>query len=546
MSPLPNFPSLTPDERVWRLDWFGECAYPGSVRRYAQPSIKVAISPLRCEPNDAEALLQPGGTDHMHQREVWAPVAVLPLLAIGDLWQGGRLIASPSYHAETFRSVQIVPGTTSFVKAGLAVDEKFLIPLHAHPWHRLHTQAYCVAVSLGGGRRLLIPCVEIIRFYFGSSSNLLQRLFSMPLNAEALWSSKSFDPGSRHMHLVLAPGISGASASDVGRMAGDRLAWRSAAGIHISCQKAAASGQVAYPYTGFPFEGETNLAVTGVWLPFGDEPRATFLAYQLRSCSHAFPFRSLSYETSRRNAQGARRPESSRNATGVRHVSEISLRTKTVDDDPSARKSQHSGGFPTKRRFPDLLRKPVWKEKIESLASAEVFLIRSNGSIEQVAFGEPDGSSDAAGIDLATQPEAGPPMHKKPPLPHFVRKTLARIRRETTANGKKDRTIRVIDPKERAVPVFSLAVAVDEDGEVLPELLFSDEAGRVRQRRACFAEVIECGVALRQLAIIEERNAQSAALVVQVREPSIHQLTQSLLKHLSMIVSAVEKDNGRL
>jgi hypothetical protein len=349
MSPLPNFPSLTPDERVWRLDWFGECAYPGSVRRYAQPSIKVAISPLRCEPNDAEALLQPGGTDHMHQREVWAPVAVLPLLAIGDLWQGGRLIASPSYHAETFRSVQIVPGTTSFVKAGLAVDEKFLIPLHAHPWHRPHTQAYCVAVSLGGDRRLLIPCVEIIRFYFGSSSNLLQRLFSMPLNAEALWSSKSFDPGSRHMHLVLAPGISGASASDVGRMAGDRLAWRSAAGIHISCQKAAASGQVAYPYTGFPFEGETNLAVTGVWLPFGDEPRATFLAYQLRSCSHAFPFRSLSYETSRRNAQGARSPESSRNATGVRHVSEISLRTKTVDDDPSARKSQHSKGFTTNR-----------------------------------------------------------------------------------------------------------------------------------------------------------------------------------------------------
>lgn len=482
----------------------------------------------------------------MHQREVWAPVAVLPLLAIGDLWQGGRLIASPIYHAETFRNVQIVPGTTGFVKAGLAVDEKFLIPLHAHPWHRLHTQAYCVAVSLGGVRRLLIPCVEIIRFYFGSSSNLLQRLFSMPLNAEALWSSKSFDPGSRHMNLVLAPGISGASASDVARIAGDRLAWRSAAGIHISCQKAVASGQVAYPYTGFPFEGETNLTVTGVWLPFGDEPRATFLAYQLRSCSHAFPFRSLSYETSRRNSQGARSPESSRDATGARHVSQISPRTKAVDDDPSTRKAQHSGGFTTKKRFPDLLRKPVWKEKIESLANADVFLIRSNGSIEQVAFGEPDGSSDAAGIDLATQPEADPPMHKKPPLPHFVRKALAQIRREIAASGKNDRTIRVMDPKGRAVPVFSLPVVVDEDGELLPELLFSDEAGRVRQRRACFTEVIEHGVALRQLAIIEEQNAQSAALVLEVREPSIHCLMQSLLRQLSMIGSAAEKDNARL
>lgn len=27
MENLPSFPSLTPDERIWRLDWFGECAY---------------------------------------------------------------------------------------------------------------------------------------------------------------------------------------------------------------------------------------------------------------------------------------------------------------------------------------------------------------------------------------------------------------------------------------------------------------------------------------------------------------------------------------
>jgi len=47
MDALPGFPSLTPDDRVWRLDWFGECAYPGSVRHYAQPSIKVVPSPLR-------------------------------------------------------------------------------------------------------------------------------------------------------------------------------------------------------------------------------------------------------------------------------------------------------------------------------------------------------------------------------------------------------------------------------------------------------------------------------------------------------------------
>jgi len=172
MDALPRLPSLTPDERIWRLDWFGECGYPGSVQRYTQPSIKVAISPLRCLPDDVEALLLPTCTDHAHQREVWVPIAALPLLGIGDLWQNGRLVASPDYEVETFDGLRIEPATTSFVKAGLAIDEKFLIPLNIHPWHRPHTQAYCVTVEGESGRRLLIPCAEIIRFYFGSSGNL--------------------------------------------------------------------------------------------------------------------------------------------------------------------------------------------------------------------------------------------------------------------------------------------------------------------------------------------------------------------------------------
>lgn len=67
------------------MDWFGECAYPGSVRRHAQPSIKVAISPLCCEPDDADALLQPGCTDHSLQRKTWVPIEALPLLGMAFL-----------------------------------------------------------------------------------------------------------------------------------------------------------------------------------------------------------------------------------------------------------------------------------------------------------------------------------------------------------------------------------------------------------------------------------------------------------------------------
>ncbi len=93
---------MPPDGRIWRIDWFGECAYPGSVRRYAQPSIKVAISPLRSAEGNPDHLLLPDCTELEEQREFWAPIAALPMLAIGDLWQNGQLLTSPGYQTEAF------------------------------------------------------------------------------------------------------------------------------------------------------------------------------------------------------------------------------------------------------------------------------------------------------------------------------------------------------------------------------------------------------------------------------------------------------------
>lgn len=530
MRTFPSLSSLTPDERVWRLDWFGECAYPGSVRRHAQPSIKVAISPLCCELDDVDALLQPGCTDHSLQRETWVPIAALPLLAIGDLWQDGHLIASPGYHVETFHNVRIEPGSTSFIKAGLAIEGKFLVPLHAHPWHRRQTQAYCVSVALADGRRLLIPCVEIIRFYFGSSSNLLQRLFCAPLTTDVLWLSKSFDAATRHLHLVLGYGLSWESASDVARIAGSRFAWRAAAGIHASCQKATASGSPAYPYTGFPFEGSTDLTVRGVWLPFGDEPASTFLVYQLQSCTHAFPFRSLSYETPWRNDRGA----TNRNGGGVqppvRSSSRISARTRTSDVDPSTRKSQRSRAFATRNRFPDLLRKPVWKDRIEDYENTDVFLLRSDGTIEQVAFGEPGGSSEVPGLDATVQPEVDAQTPSKPPLPHFVRKAIGQIRREIAEKGDNDAKIQAICPAGISHAVFTLPVVLGEDGEPVPEFVFSDEAGRTRQRRACFVEVIERAMEPRLQAIVEGQDGNSLASVMMTKVPEIRDLVLGLFR----------------
>lgn len=501
MNSLPSLPNLTPDDGVWRLDWFGECAYPGSVRRYAQPSIKVVLSALRGDPADHSALLSPDRTDHQHPHEAWAPIAALPMLAIGDLWQHGRQIASPDYLVESFKGLAINPDTASFVKAGLAIEEHFLLPLSSHPWHRLHTQSYCVAVDLDARRRLLVPCVELIRFYFGSSSNFLQRLFTVPLAQENLWSSKRFNPANRHLHLVLANRLSGLSASDIGRIAENKFAWRAAAGIYASCQKASTLGHPAYPYTGFPFEGATDLVASGVWLPFGEQDHATFLVYRLRSCSYPFPFQSLSYEAGDRKVLHNSSDDASASARKFQRSRDPFQKSESAATDADAGRTQRRAIFVSQRRFPDLARKQVWREKIEAMPNADVFLRHADGRLEQVAFGESTRSSTTPGIDVS-QMDAASLERKEVPLPWFVQMGLKAI---DTAPGMQ---VKVVCPVGKLVQVFSLPVVISEDGEIASKLLFIGLDGGTRQRRACFVEVTDRN-AFRQCMLILEGSATS-------------------------------------
>lgn len=512
----PLIPQLTPDERPWRIDWFGEVGYPGNIRRYAQPSIKVSLSPLRCDSSDHAALLLSDSTDHQHQYETWAPIAALPMLAIGDLWQAGHQIASPEYQVESFKGLAINPESTAFVKAGLALEEHFLLPLSHHPWHRHYTQSYCVAVSLGEQRRLLVPCAEIIRFYFGSSSNFLQRLFTAPLSQDNFWTHKHFDPATRHLHLVLANRLSGLSAPDIGRIAESKFAWRAAAGIYASCQKATATGHPAFPYTGFPFEGTADLVASGLWLPFGDQENATFLAYRLRSCSHPFPFLSLSYEASDRKARYGSAENSDTGSKTFSRSSSRGHKSEMAEADPGANRGQRVGALMVQHRFPDLLRKQVWREKVEAILQADVYLRHADGSLEQVGFGESEGHSTTSAIDVV-KPGFREPISKEDSLPWFVRMGLKQIAVHP-AHASTKLTMKIVAPKGMMQPVFSLPVVIDEDGVIDAFLLFNKSEGSTRQRRGCFVEIAGSGQNSGHLVILEG--------VTQGDLPSIYQVTK--------------------
>lgn len=502
---LPFLYSLTPDQRAWRVVWFGECAYPGSVSRYAQPSIKVVLSPLKCDSADDAALAFPDSTDRDYTHEAWVSVASLPMLSIGDLWQHGQRTSSPDYEVETFHDLKVNHETTSFVKAGFAVEGKFLLPLLCHPWHLQHTQSYCAAVSLNDGRRLLVPCVELIRFYFGSSSNLVQRLFSAPLKSGRLWKSKQFNSKTEHLHLALADYISSASSKDIGRIAESGPARRAAAGIHASCQKATANGRPAYPCTGFPFEGVTDLVVSGIWLPLGDRERTTFLAFRLRSCAHPFPFKSLSYTP---GDWKARSDASNGSSSGSRQSSQKHSAEQTplaTDVDPGSNRTQRKAAFSSQERFPDLRNKRVWQDQIEVIPAPDVYIRRADGSLEQVAqvaVGESSWSSTVPGVDVSVFEDGDLAARKPIPLPKFVRDGVRTIR-ENSFFCSPDQTISVVCPEGKIEPVFSLPIVLDNDAATTARFLFTGNYGKTRQRRGCFISIAGGESRARFLLILE-------------------------------------------
>lgn len=372
---LPSISALPKGENFWRIDWFGDLAFPNRLIRRTQPSLFLHLSRVldgnfRDTPS---VLLSPDSTTPAKfQRKAWVSVGTLPLLRIGDIWRDGRLEARPDYQLESFADLHIDDTTVHLIKAGLNLDDKgFLLPLSEHPWHMQCTHSYCVMVELPDDRRLIIPCVELIRFYFGSSSSLVTKLFLPPLERKALYCNPKFDKANGHLVLELAEKISGASAADIGRLHLDSVAWRAAVHIGTSALKASLAKQSVYPQSFFPFEGNTTLIAAGKWLSFGEQPQATFIVYNLRSCSHPFPYRSLRYE-SKDNLLGpvqGGHSELTQSAKRGHQSARDSRDQHLVEQDASNGLAPKIKQIRFEPRFPDLKKKTVWKNK--SLSSPD-------------------------------------------------------------------------------------------------------------------------------------------------------------------------------
>lgn len=483
-SEAPRISVFPKDQTNWRIDWFGDIAFPNRLVRRKQPSVLVHLS--RVADNrfltDPSVLLSPLCTrSAQFQKRVWVSVGTLALLRIGDIWRDSQLVLRPDYELEKFDNVQISKDSTSLVKAGLKLDEGgFLPPLSEHPWHLQCTMSYCLMVQLPESRRMLIPSLELVRFYFGSSSNLLSKLFLPPLKRESLFSSAMLDPKTRKLQIDLAERMSGASAADIGRVSMDPVAAHAARIIGASCLRASTSGQLIYPQAIFPYEGTTDLIASGKWLSHGDAPRSTFLVYSLRSCSHPFPFRSLQYNT----LGGSSRPNSPSEGESTDDSTKANRRAASdpkdqslVERDASNLLSRKTNYFREPSRFPDLDKKPIWRNKMSFTPTSEEAPCGSAGqSVDSAAVGDVGSNQRVRPVDLAVITNAA--NWNLNSVPPFLRNTVAALGRLEGVS------VELLTQSQHDGWTAPISVLANLDGEVDPRLMIVNTNGELRMRRA--------------------------------------------------------------
>lgn len=272
-----------------RIEWFGQ------VYRGGASSLAVVFAPWGIDPESGEML-----SNTVERKTVLVPLPFLRLFRIGDIWQNCRFTEQRDNQArETFHlavqenSVQVMPAG-----APLNADPRnpvYPLPFSTFDAHRDHTLAQCARIEVVTDTMLVIPCMELIRFYFGASGSFLKRLFSGAFALDKLILRKRRGANSQVVNIDLADDLRGAAATTVARIAFDPQARSAAAWIVNSGMAAAANKSGYYPKTTFPFYGETDLTVDGRWIE--QEGRRIFLAEQIKRCTHPFPFETLFYTT---------------------------------------------------------------------------------------------------------------------------------------------------------------------------------------------------------------------------------------------------------
>lgn len=408
---IENFPK---DGHPWRVDLFVEFDRSNPIP--SDPLTEVLMSPVLLDQARVHGIASNLAVDNNGRRSFWVNAGYLPLIRIGSVWQDGVRLDSMRLNGieeARFPGLNITSATARLVPADMRLDDagrEFLIPKSAYHLGGRGLRTLFLSIDHGGvAHRVLIPVVEVGRFYYFCSSELTKRLLWGLLDdngGEVFNMERSHPPvdgvGLVHLHMH----IPDADAWVVSRFAHSPLALARAKSIHDSLAIKKANGEPLVPDILPPFEGATDLVARGKWFTSGGERR--FLVFWISSCSHPFPASHLRHS---RDLDGR--------SDGVEDPTrpEVKMPIRTMPKDKHAKPKRLRGdteprknlvrleSFLHEARFTDLAKKV--REKVEKEGCRFRTAVRpppTTAPIDGWSSGDgTSGTSDAGPITITTK-----------------------------------------------------------------------------------------------------------------------------------------------
>lgn len=300
-----NFPC---DDRIWRLNWIGEVENfrPG----YLPSKIRLSFSPVidsSCNRFSAKSV-------HNEINDwVMVNIGALPMLRLGSLWKNGTEVRDIDYECDesvfnvrsslipqfmtlrdlVYPSVYAVGGKCCYTPC-LVLDDMSMLST-SNPKMAWRKSKPITTV--------VIPCTEILRFYFGTSSTIIRKLIhgaAMNINevliikeSNGVRRSGVVDGGK--LCLTLRKNISDINAWPIVRILFDKIAAMTTRDLYKNILDSRARNEKSYIKMNLPFEGQSNLKSQGIWLggSSNQDNREFFLVTRLLSCTADIPFKGL-------------------------------------------------------------------------------------------------------------------------------------------------------------------------------------------------------------------------------------------------------------
>ncbi|MDP3512226.1 MAG: hypothetical protein Q8S20_05695 [Sulfuritalea sp.] len=282
-------------EHLWRVVLFGGISK--NPRVPSEPVIEVLLSRV---PDDVTDPLSPAALTSNQKFNAKIGVGMLPYVSISSCWRNRRPI--PVNTGNFQRTLAFDTAKVRILTIGELYEKHKVMPPSAYNFGTAHwriaAQTMVAAIEVRGDPwAVIIPTIELIRFYYGASTRLAQELFwgryHNTFNYE-----KSGDLGDGVHRIHLKDFIDDTDAWTLARFRSSTHMQMQVRALYNDYQRFGTDWHGGNPppfyplRCGFPFEGGTEIRAVGLPLP-GPTGTNRFLVLRMLKCSASFPFDQL-------------------------------------------------------------------------------------------------------------------------------------------------------------------------------------------------------------------------------------------------------------